>query len=106
MGGVTHRIFLSLPDQLEQSELVASMLNNIGNSLVEKGYELSSPAKVIGLVDIAALAILRLSMLVECDSVWFPKDFQRSALSVGEYNYAYALRKNIVIDPVRRLLEQ
>ncbi|MEY8772988.1 hypothetical protein AB6T85_21485 [Erwinia sp. ACCC 02193] len=105
MGGVIHRIFLSLPHQLEPSELVATMLNNIGNSLTAKGYELSSPAKVIGFDDVAALAVLRLSMLIACDSVWFPKDFQRSALSVGEYNYAYALRKSIVIDPVRRLLD-
>ncbi|MCZ4061206.1 hypothetical protein O3W44_22560 [Pantoea sp. LMR881] len=81
------------------------MLANVKSGLVDKGFALSSPDKVIGLDDLDALAVLRLSMLVACDTVWFPKDFERSALSVGEYNYAWALRKDIIIDPVRRLLD-
>lgn len=96
---------MSLPHQMERSELVDVKLRNVASELEYKGYALLSPNSLIGHDDIAALSMMRLSMLVACDSVWFPKDFQKSALSVAEYNYAYAMNKTIVIDSERRLLD-
>ena len=99
------RVFLSLPHQLERTERVNCVLASIKRTMEGKGYTASSPESVIGLDDMDSQALVRLSMLVACDTVWFPKDFERSALSVGEYNYAWALNKKIVIDPVRRMLD-
>lgn len=96
---------MSLPHQMERSELVDVRLRNVASELEYKGYALLTPDGLIGHDDLAALAVMRLSMLVACDSVWFPKDFQQSALSVAEYTYAYAMNKTIVIDPDRRLLD-
>lgn len=94
-----------MPHQLEDSELVAFHVSMVNETLLDQGYELSSPYGLTKVEDLDVVALARLSMLVACDSVWFPKDFERSAMSVGEYNYAYALRKHIVVDKTRRLLD-
>lgn len=105
MGGIADRVFLSLPHQLTRSELVAVRLSLVKTGLKEQGYECASIEGSIGLNNIDTLAVLRLGLLVSCQAVWFPKDFERSALSVGEYNYAYALDKRIIVDGSRRLLD-
>lgn len=105
MGGIADRVFLSLPHQLTRSELVAVRLSLVKSGLAEQGFECASPEETFGLDNINMSAVLRLGLLVSCQVVWFPKDFERSALSVGEYNYAYALNKRIIVDGSRRLLD-
>ena len=98
------RVYLCVPYGADD-ELVRKRLCNIKTTLEEAGYSVTEPPGTTAGQSMETALMMRLSLLVVCSAGWFPCDFQRSAVSVAEYNYAYAMNKKIEVDPARRLLD-
>lgn len=98
------RVYLSTPHDVD-ARLMRTRLCNVKATFEEQGYDLIEPPEIMIHQPIETVSMMRLAMLVACSAVWFPRDFERSPVSVAEYNYAYAMNKKIVVDPARRLLD-
>lgn len=100
------KVFLSLPPATQNPALLQAKISGVIRSLTNSGYCVSDHKLFLSVPDADAQALIRLTLLSGCDTVWLPKDFQRSPLSVAEYNYAYFLNKKIITDPDRRLQDE
>ncbi|WP_283440060.1 hypothetical protein [Serratia sp. CC22-02] len=98
------RVYLSTPHDVDAG-LLRARLCNVKATFEEQGYDHIEPPAIMIHQPIEAVSMMRLAMLVASSVVRFPRDFERSPVSVAEYNYAYAMDKKIMVDPIRRLLD-